>query len=70
MISLELAWHLPGMCPLPVIYHQTQTQASSVYTDVLLHCLDDGPHLLRNKDVGLPLRNILSLFDPKMARGF
>lgn len=46
--------------PQPVLFN----------TDVLLHCLDDGPHLLRNSDVSLLLRNILSLCDPKMARGF
>lgn len=62
--------HHPGLCPLLGIYHQTQAPGSSVYPDVLLHCLDDGPQLLRNKDIRFLLRNISSLFDPEMARGF
>lgn len=60
--------HLPELCPLLAIYHQTQAPGSCVYPDVLLHCSDDGPQLLRNKDVSFLLRNIVSLADPKNGK--
>lgn len=64
--GLELALARGFACYLP----PDANPAPSVPAEVLLHCLDDGPHLLRNKDVGLLLRNILSRFDPKTPRGF